>query len=61
MQGLDIAFDFDTKPTINVSDNQNNTFLNMRILYFLQELNSNMAPTLQDFINLMDKYDQPSS
>ncbi|XP_038063854.1 uncharacterized protein LOC119734427 [Patiria miniata] len=62
MVSLDIAHDFDATPSnIVFANNQNHSYLNMRILYILQELNDNLSPALEDFLKFMDTHEQPSS
>ncbi|XP_022085396.1 uncharacterized protein LOC110976437 [Acanthaster planci] len=61
MIALDIDHDFNTTSTVTFSNNQQHSFLNMRILFILQEFSANLAPALEDFVNFMGTHTQPSS
>ncbi len=61
MQRLDIELDNDTIPVVNFTINENRTYLNMRILFVLQELNHYMVPLIQDFVNCKNRHNTTSS
>ena len=52
MRGLDIVHDYDALPTITFASNSSQVFLNMRILFGLQELEENLRESLSDFTRL---------
>ncbi|XP_033643628.1 uncharacterized protein LOC117303514 [Asterias rubens] len=61
MQRLEIELDYDTRPAVTFTINENSTYLNMRILFVLQELNHYMVPLIQDFVNCKNRHNTTSS